>query len=837
MKAIILFTTFLFFGLYAQGQNFFEVLGRPAAFENPNDGTSNESDRPIADRTSKKPWFVICDRPDTKVHEKSGRSFDLDASKKLQFGDYYYVVEEEGQYIHLGKAAVNGRKIDKGSFQDFGWVFKNEVLLWAAGLRNERTKINKKAFLLNSVKAIKEVIAQDRKEIVKIYDGPRSSKTIGEKTIYEFYFVLKEENDRYLLSKEVNLSTQLLEVNNPIVGWVVKTRVAEWNTRIAMEPNYQEAAFAERKSNPKFQVIAYGDEEAAENHANGSPRPDLAFWESDPVKLDPAKLAKSNPRRFNGTVVRFPLLNTNPKSYTTGVIGEITVKGSLQELGKINEVNYSALNAALQNIKNVRENFNVVFVIEGTSNLANFRESIAVGIQKINTVLTEVPNVRFGAVVYRDIPEEVDKRLVETKALTSNQEELASWLRLVPFARWRDNDPWTALNLGLEKALFGMGLRKDDTNIIIVLGENGDFSADKLRMAKHAKHAANITEERLSKRLCELNAHLFAVQCKNNGDLAGKKFVEQIHSLALDNANCQYDLVRGVSNYAPQIDVNGPEMTLDLNAQKIALEGGTMRSEINRPRSKASFSENQVNDQMKNAAVEVFQFVDNFWRKLSQIVDEGASYDDVSSGGLSSAAMAKVMDGLKDNSGAGYSLKDIQNLLKDKYKLYAEVFVPKKVEGAVHSSFSQVLFMPKDDLRDYIETLRKLATAYNGDPKTQRDALFNTLLDLLKQYSGDASLKRNTADNTSIEKLNAIMQGLTGEGLELQYGNDKRKEILLSDFRDKKKMKDEDISIFIRGVLERTKTLENILKDTKYEFSYKSSEENIYYWIPLEYTF
>jgi len=837
MKTKALLIVFLFFGFLAQGQNYFEVLGRPAAFETPDDGTSNESDKPIGDKNirNRTPWYVICDRPDTKVFKKTGRNFDLDASKKLQFGDYYYVVEEEGLYIHLGKAAVNGRRIERNSFQDFGWVFKNEVLLWATGLRSKRTKINKKAFLLNSVKAIQEVIRQERKEIVKIYDGPRSSKTIGEKTIYEFYFVLKEENDRYLLSKEVNLSTQLLEVNNPIVGWVVKTRVAEWNTRLAMEPNYQEAAFAERKSNPKFQVVAYGDEEAAENHANGSPRPDMAFWESDPVKLDPAKLAKSNPRRFNGTVVRFPLLNINPKSYTTGVIGEITVKGSLQELGKINEVNYSSLNAALQNIKNVRENFNVVFVIEGTSNLANFREPIAVGIQKINANLkTNVPNVRFGAVVYRDIPEEVDKRLIETKALTSNHEDLATWLRQVPFARWHDNDPWTALNLGLEKALFGMGLRKDDTNIIIVLGENGDFSADRLRIARHAKHAANITEEKLSNRLCELNAHLFAVQCRNNGDLAGKKFVEQIHSLALDNANCQYDLVRGVSNYAPQIDVNGPEMTLDLNAQKITLEGGTMRAEINRPRSKSAFSENQVSDQMKNAATEVFQFVDNFWKKLSQIVDEGASYDDVSIGGLSSAAMAKVMDGLKDNSGAGYSLKDIQNLLKDKYKLYAEAFVPKKVEGARHSSFSQVLFMPKDDLRDYIETLRRLAIAYNGDPKTQREALFNTLLDLLKQYSGDASLRRYTANNTSIDQLNAIMQGLTTEGLELGDNNGKH---LLSDFRDRSKMNDEAISNFIKGVLERTKILENILKDTKYEFAYKSSEENIYYWIPVEYTF
>jgi hypothetical protein len=119
MKTKALLIVFLFFGFLAQGQNYFEVLGRPAAFETPDDGTSNESDKPIADRTSKKPWFVVCDRPDTKVHSKSGRNFDLDASKKLQFGDYYYVVEEEGPYIHLGKAAVNGRKIGKGSLAKF----------------------------------------------------------------------------------------------------------------------------------------------------------------------------------------------------------------------------------------------------------------------------------------------------------------------------------------------------------------------------------------------------------------------------------------------------------------------------------------------------------------------------------------------------------------------------------------------------------------------------------------------------------------------------------------------------------------------------------------------
>lgn len=840
MKPFLPLLAFILSYSLSFGQNFFEVLGRPTQLDKPTTITPNNFDQEIGDKNprNRSPWFVICDRQDTKVYEKVGREYVPDAKKRLKFGEYYYVVAEDGPRIRIGKAALDSRRIEKGSYSDIGWVYKKDVLLWAKGLRNERTLINKKAFLLNSVEAINDVIRQKDKKIVDIYNGPESGQTMGEKTIYEFYFVLKTENNRYLLSKEANLSTQLLEVNNPIVGWVLKSRVAEWNTRLAMEPNYEEPAFNERKTNPKLRVAAYGDEEAAENHANGKPNLSLAYWESDPAALDPSKLAKGNPRRFNGSVVRLPILNTTPKYFTTGVIGEITVKGSLAELGKINEVNYSALNASLDNIKNVRENFNVVFVIEGTSNLALYKEAIAVGIERVNAALRDVPNRRFAAVVYRDIPEAVDKRMIEIKPLTSKHEDIATWLRQVQFARWRDNDPWTVLNKGIHSALTGVGLNKSDTNIIIVIGENGDFSADALRMAKDGKNEANIAEEALTKRMCEFNAHLFTIQCRNNGDLAGRRFVEQLHSLSLDNANCQYDLVRGVSKYAPDIEINGPEMGLNLSAQKIALEGGTMRAEINRPRAKSTFSEAQVKENMEAAVLDVFGFVDSFWKKLSKIVDEGASYTDVSSGGLSSAAIAKVMATLRNGSGTAYTVKDMDNLLKDKYRLYAQVFVPRKIEGASFPAFSQVLFMPKEDLEDYIQTLRQLANAYDGTPDEKRKALFDTLVELLKQYTGDSSLKSKSYKNTSTGDLSLIMQGLSGEGLDLSSSTDKRNKILISDFMDRKETTDQEINDYVKGILERTKTLEGILKQgAKYEFAYRSSEENIYFWIPLEITF
>ena len=91
------------------------------------------------------------------------------------------------------------------------------MLLWTDGLISPNSGIHQKAFLLNKADEVKKIISE-KKDFAQIYKSPNSTDIIEEKNIYEFYFVFKKEDNRYLISKEASISTATLD--DEIVGWV-----------------------------------------------------------------------------------------------------------------------------------------------------------------------------------------------------------------------------------------------------------------------------------------------------------------------------------------------------------------------------------------------------------------------------------------------------------------------------------------------------------------------------------------------------------------------------------------------------------------------------------------
>ncbi len=812
-----------------------KVLGKPAACFKPVEMDEDVYlkkyvDSRIGYYSDNTPWIVMADREGVKTYTdaKAGESF-----RELTFRDWYYVVDEDKNMIRLGRGELSGMKVDKEYWEDFGWVNKKNVLLWANALQDARTGIHKKAFLLNKVSDVKAVMSLEKKEIVQIFSGPSTGNTIGKKTIYEFYFIFKKENGRYLLAKDAVLSSR--SADESLVGWVPESRVAEWNTRISLEPNFSEAAFEERKAKPNFRVAAYGNEEYAQTHARQGASPSgQAYWANDPAGLNPAQLAGSNPRRFKGAVMRFPMLNDNGTYYRTGVIGDITVKTMSEQLDKINEVNYSGMVAANEYSRRARDNYNILFVVEGTQMMEPYRQSLADAVQEIRRNLSGVPNVRFGVAVYRDVPEEEKGKLFEILPLTASQDKVLDFIKNMELAQWYDFDPWTAMYYGVHQAVLEAGFRKEDTNIIIMAGENGDYRGDRLRRKKEEKHKTFIETSTIVDKLCELNIHLISLQCRNTGDYQDEVYARQCRNFLLENSKCQHDLVRGVSEYIPEIQIPNPDIPELEESYIIVLKGGTTIGKIYRAKTGTGMSRDEFVNWTVQAAVNVHDFTEKFWANMSRIVDDGNSIQDVSSGAFTPAlakAIKTIYDGSKKNQ---WTEKDVVNLANQKYKLYAEVFVPKQISGSKHDAFSYVLFMPRIDLEDYIITLRRLAVASDGSPDEQREQLFNTLVELLKQFTGDASLRNNDPKNTSVEELRQIMQGVTKEGLKIGGELDK---FMIADFLNKRKMSDEKVQRFVKRILDNTEILQQILKEGRnYEFLYKTNADS-YYWIPVEYTF
>ena len=838
IRKIAIFFSMLIFVSTLSAQNFKKVMGRPVAFAAPiNNPTYYLSS--TKDKESSIPWVVICDRsnPDrTKTYAEASESSH--SVKTLKFKDWFYVLEEKGDWIRIGKATMkSGTKI-AGNVKDFGWIKKENMMLWTTGLLDSKTLIHQKAFLLNKKSDIKKILGQKKKEIVKILKGPYTGETIGEKTIYEFYFILKSENDRYLLAKQARLSPNLsTDWESNLLGWVESRRVTEWDTRICLEPNFGRKPYEERKGSDNLKLRAFSKETAANTHASsGAVDAAAVEWNNDPVGIERGRLSKSDERRFGGGVVRFPMLGNNNSNFRTGVIGEIKVKTLGSELEKIDEINYSGI---IQNVKESgvsADNYDVFFLIEATPAMASYQSAIINSIKQAKLEFSNIPNVRFGAAIYRDALEK--GKVYDVKSFTSNIDDIASYISSVEFRRWLDNENYTALHYGLQQGLLEAGFKDNHTNIIYIIGSYGDYSrkATRRRKAKLDNDPTLIDDiSGLVKTVGDLNAHLVAIQCRNDDGNRSLSFTDQCQNLILESAKNQYFQYKGASQYIPDLtllDENNIKIEFSSEDNRYTLKGGAVKGFIYQPKDGGVFSPEDVSKSVVQAGSAIKQFNSDFWREMNRVVEDGAPIDNISSGALAPAAAKELFKLLKKGK-KGWNENDIKKLSKEKYRLYTEVYIPKQIQSAKYPTYSYVLFMPDEDLDRYTNRIEQIAYAVNGaTPAELRQEIYFMFLDLLEYYTGNTNEKKNAKMST--EDVRRVMQGLESEGF-TDLG--KSTDFVIKDIMSKKKMPDEKVRIFTDQILENARKLKKVQKRGKdYEFSYTSGG-NTYFWIPIDWTF
>lgn len=828
LKFILAFVA-LIFCYQAMAQK--KAISQPKSCKRPIDSNTGWEQQEDKDRI-RAPWIVICDRDNAKTYKDSkGRPNKNAEFKTLKFKDWFYVWDEQDDWIRIfkGKVSPSNLKVS-GTAEDFGWIKKSDILLWNTGLIDSKTQINLKAFLLNKANEVKNILALEKKEVVPIFKGPKTGEKIGQKTIYEFYFVFKKEHNRYLISKNVNINPQ--HNIEDLVGWVRVDRAETWNTRICLEPNFKDDAFEERKNHIPYRFVAYGKETNARIHAtNGSITREDVIWANDPVGLNQEQLATDG-KRFKGAVVRFPMLSNRSGSsfYRSGVIGEINVKTFGELLDTINEINYSSILSSISNQENSRDNFNVLFVMEGTQSMSKYKNAVTNTLQKIQTELSNVPSVKYGAAIYRDEPEKQFNRLFEVYPVNPDPEGVVSFIENAEFRRWADNDSYTSMRYGINQAMIESGLNSNHTNIVFLIANSADyFAARERRVAAQANNDETYLEvEEIVDKLANVSAHFISIQCRHSNDRESVYFVKQSRDLMLESAKKQFDLYKGVTDYVRDITLVTPEIPEGESQLEQKLVGGAGVGFLKKPSSGTSLDEEEVTNFIVSSVRDVYYFVDEFWDNISKIADDGAPINKISAGEFAPAA-AKMLMKLLEKDSRAYSRDDIVKLTRDKYKLYTEVYFPKQISGANYPTTSQVLFMPKDDLENYITVLDALGFALTKPMDEVRMELYNALRSLIKQFTGNDFVK-----GYSTQDLWALMQGVTKEGLQ---SSNERDFFLIEDVRSSKKVSDEEVRNFAHRMASKAKNLKRInTRGKDHEFSYVS-EGNIYFWIPIDMTF
>ncbi|MEZ4808088.1 MAG: hypothetical protein R2815_11555 [Flavobacteriales bacterium] len=391
-----------------------------------------------------------------------------------------YVYAEAGRWMQVGKN-------DSGPE---GWCKKDDLVLWSRPLNDQLTGIELKAFLINRItadgKLDKREYDGDLKQRYEVFDGPDpGAKVIGNELLYDVLYIYKHSDDgkggeRWLVSGYHGLGPA-----TPLLGWVNKTKVKVWATRLCLEPNFDDAARLERRDRgirAKLYPLLQQDQ-TEEYLKSGKGEKGLV----DGAGRDPAfhddQLSST---RMDGKLFRYPVLGatmigTDNCQFYTGVSARMNVAatGSLEGF---NEEVYLQARKEYEALKERKDKVGVVFVIEGSAGMQGVPDIVKRAIQSIRGQHGGEKVMRFGAVYYRNefahLPADEDPETgyLEVLPLSDDVAKVLGWIGKRSAQNWGDHNDQRAAHLALQRGLAL--LQRYETNVIVHIAARPDNTED-----------------------------------------------------------------------------------------------------------------------------------------------------------------------------------------------------------------------------------------------------------------------------------------------------------------------------------------------------------------------
>ena len=845
-----------------------KVKGKPQEFNRPVDYFDDENTykaylRKTSPKSNDNGWLVFSDRNGNNVYDKPNGGI----VRQIQFRDNFFVVDEKDDWIKIATARVDALKIVKGSKEDVGWVPKENMLLWNSGIIGRVTRIHKKILLLNRADQIDKILLKKNKESVIIYSGPDKAEREADRRIFEYFFLLKKENGMYLIAEEAIVNPYAPE---KIIGWVDARDCDVWDTRICLEPNFTDYAYNERAAKKDLMIRAYESSQSAQEALKGSSKESNVFWKNDPVILQSDEKSKTDHKRFLGSVIRFPMVSITGSGgeevYKSGIVGTVKLKSENGKLTRdIDENKLAQLEKQLKVLESKATKVNIFYVIEGTDHSFPFKQTIIQSMKGVHDDLAKkkLVKVNYGALIYRDTPEESVaisgeevNRMTEHTPLNPDIDKLINFVQNSEFKNKVDRDDYTAMYYGINRALLKGGFKantsdESELNIIILMGNYGDFRADRDRRKAAQGHPALFNPDKLETLVANLNgidAHLYTMQLKNDGYKPAVGFAKAGQYLMLENAKMIYNKqqrkintkIKGqLDEYGYKNYNQGPSLELSDSEEVSVMDNGAIPGSLTRPAS-TTISNASLSNQIRNNVNNSIDHVVNLKKAISFIVSQGGvggkesvervlEIDPKDAGPFEAGLTNVLIQMLESNPDV-----DIPDILDEKYKLFTEVYIPYKYPEATHPLVSYVLFMPESDLIDYVRNIERcqalfLETSYDK----KREGLFKVYKSLLDQFTGEGASMKKSEDEVTIGDVQRMMNGVYTSGLRL----DPDKELKLVEILSEK-IPNEKIDQLIERFTDVEKKLSGILRDADtYDFCYKTDDFNRYYWVPIEETF
>ena len=774
MKKIILAIIVLIFGPLFSELNSQDlpkkVLFKPKIYEKP-----VENNLIGENELSTLVWTVFSDRSSNITYTEPGSGIEKFA---LNFMDAFYVLQEKDGFLRLIQPElVTGDGYVKSDAKDYGWIRKEELLLWTNCLVTDNCNLDRKAMILNTIDAYREKI--EDVEFAKFYFDPMLKNATGKKSsVYKIYFVYKTNENSVLLGRKSKFNSTISF--NTIVGWVKKSRITPWDHRLAIEPNWKDKAVSERKRK-NVRLRFFDDKKAASEYfATGDTLNDTnLLWKEFPYSSD----------RKIGYYPRFPILSEEDENIMkVGIIDEMT-----SEYGFINEDSAIIAIKKIEDWAKAKKNINFVFVVDGSTSMQPYFEPVANAIENSMKELSEKTNnlFRFAAVVYRDSGEM--ERTIEPKSLTQNYKDVVNFLDNITAKNVFDLDEPEAVNLGLKEAVRGVGLSKKETNVIVLIGDAGNH---------HRDDETQVKQDEIINLIDKYECHLLVFQVQHGSHPTYNEFNEQAKSIILDLATRKQDSIKklGVNLHTPEFlpPQNG---VFELNES--AIVASLVTCEPNK-----SVSPNEIETQVEGVIFRINKFIDDLRDMQIAIIREGGEY-------ASSSLGPAFLYALKN---AGLSDEEIKFYCAKNSQMYYEGYGSINNLKVNNPLANYVLFMDKVELTELLRIFDNLlnATSYNDKRRKMKDTWF----EILRKHIGNS-------DEVIIENIN--LGEISSKILCLPKSTNLLK-IPIKDITDPKKFSDYDFNNYVKSIREKSNELKKIFNNKDYKYSFESDDKT-YYWI------
>lgn len=747
-------------------------------------------------------WEVFSDRDNnTTFTDATGTT----PAKTLNFLDKFYVGEEKGEYIRL----IKDKNISfSGEFstyaEDFGWIKKQDMLLWQRCYVTDRN-IDKKAMLLNTVATLQNapVNVEKSDKIVKFYTNPDLTTESAEQShLFQVFYIFKFSEKSVLLGRisKVMDNTQIKTI---ILGWAPIDRIAFWDHSIAIEPNWEEEAANERQSTG-LTARVFRDQPAAKNYAMGE-NVQGAFWNADPLQ-----------KRNIGDWRRFPVLKRSGKLLRTGIMGEIaSVKGATMKAED---------NADIQRYYNTtrkaKRTINIIFVIDGTSSMQPYFASVSKALAKSMDHMNEkyrANNMQFAAVVYRDMAE--GNRLTEVRPLTNDYKDISMFLSQVDAKDYNDKDAPEAVYYGLKTALRQSGIKNGETNVMVLIGDAGNH---------HRMDESTVELNDLTYLLEENECHMLTIQVANKNEPTYDEFVNQSKFMIQQVATNRYNQNRTVAR--GRVELPRPTFS-NAEPSVFKLENAALIGRIVAAKPGESISGDRLANEVENIVFLANNYTNTFINTLDNIVMDGRDLQtavdkansfatepeqDAATQKYVSSYTPAVLDYLRK-----LNIPDnrLNLVLEQKFQFYMTGWTTLEVDGLKHPLFKSVLFLTRFELGELLNDFDDLMIVTNA--ADQRQAMKEAWIGLLQKHIGNVEVSE--LEEKTMEEISEMVFGLPSTSELLAN-------VKLKNITDPAAFDDRNFQNLVAQIERKQRQLDRIFNKDNYEYSF-SSNDVMYYWI------